>query len=162
MKHIRPYRDTDLQNLHAINVAGEPGVGAVSIDQLKSVIELGHCTVAVDDTDNPLGFLLLHMPEAEYDSQNFKWFDDRYEDFVYVDRIAVSPEARSQEVGAALYAHAFEAFTGKALLIGCEVNAVPPNPRSLHFHQRLGFRQVGEKTYTADYAVIYLARRLTV
>ena len=62
----------------------------------------------------------------------------------------------------ALYQHGFVHFAGKALLIGCEVNTMPPNPGSMRFHERLGFSQVGTQTFQADYAVTYLARRLSL
>lgn len=43
--------------------------------------------------------------------------------------------------------------------VTCEVNLVPPNPESLAFHHRLGFRQVGEQsTYGGSVRVALLAR----
>ena len=157
---IRPYKAEDLPRLHTINCASEPGVGAVSEDKLTHLIEAGHCIIAEDDAGHVVGFILLHRPGAAYDGWNFSWFKARYESFIYVDRIAVSPEARGQKIGEALYAGAFETFSDDALLIGCEVNSAPPNPGSMRFHQRLGFKPVGEHVFSDDYAVTYLARRL--
>ncbi|MEM6899589.1 MAG: GNAT family N-acetyltransferase [Pseudomonadota bacterium] len=157
---IRPYRHDDLASLHAINVASEPGVGAVTKDRLAEIISMGRCDVAVDESGAALGFVLLHPPNAEYDGSNFHWFADRYESFVYVDRIAVTPAARGQKIGDQLYTYAFSTFTGDALLIGCEVNSVPPNPASLRFHKRLGFEEVGAHSFAPDYAVTYLAKKL--
>jgi len=158
---IRPFKPSDLETLHAINVASEPGVGAVSRDDLSKIIAGGICHVAANDADAPLGFLLTLGPGADYASKNYKWFDERYEDYIYVDRIALAPDTRGQGIGTRLYEHAFKAFTNAALLIGCEVNTAPPNPASLRFHKRLGFEEVGTQSYAADYAVVYLARRLT-
>lgn len=159
---FRPYKTADLAALHAINIAGEPGVGALTQDALAEIISAGACLVAANTQDAPLGFLLTLRPDADYASKNYHWFDERYEDFIYVDRIAVAPATRGQNIGAQLYQHAFKSFVGTALLIGCEVNTAPPNPASLRFHNRLGFTEIGTQTFTPDYAVAYLARRLGV
>ncbi len=156
---IRAYVPADLAALHAINCASEPGVGKVSQSQLDQIIAAGACLVA-EDRDTVLGFLVALGPDADYDSPNYRWFEARYESYVYVDRIAVAPETREQGIGAALYEAAFMQYTGKALIIGCEVNITPPNPGSMRFHQRLGFTELGQTTHRADYAVAYFARRL--
>lgn len=161
MTTIRPYSPTDLPALHAINVAGEPGVGAVAQAELEAIINAGACLVATDEAGAPLGFLLTLGPDAAYASKNYLWFNARYESFAYVDRIAIAASARGQGLGSALYQAAFETYTGKALLMGCEVNTAPPNPGSMRFHTGLGFAEVGTATFTPDYSVAYLARRLT-
>ena len=161
MTTIRAFKPDDLPALHTINVAGEPGVGAVSEAQLLAIIKAGNCLVATNDRHAPTGFLLTLGPDADYTSQNYHWFNTRYESFAYVDRIAVAEAARGQGVGTSLYKAAFQSHTRRALLIGCEVNTAPPNPGSMRFHKSLGFNEVGAHAFTPDYAVAYLARRLT-
>ena len=158
---FRPFRPTDLTALHAINVAGEPGVGAVTANALGKIISMGSCLVASDQQDASLGFLLTLGPGADYASKNYQCIDERFEDFIYVDRIAIDNQARGQSIGTGLYTHAFTTFAGKALLIGCEVNSLPPNPGSMRFHSRLGFAEVGTQEFNPNYAVTYLARRLS-
>jgi predicted GNAT superfamily acetyltransferase len=157
--NIRPYQPADLAALHAINCASEPGVGAVTAARLGQIIAQGACHVAEED-GTAIGFLLTLAPGADYDSQNYQWFDARYESYVYVDRIAIAPQARGNGLGAALYADGFSRFAGTALLMGCEVHLAPPNPRSMAFHARLGFGEVGRARYRDDYQVAFLARRL--
>ncbi|MEM7663295.1 MAG: GNAT family N-acetyltransferase [Pseudomonadota bacterium] len=157
---IRPFAPNDLPALHAINEASTPGVSSVPEDLLAKIIDLGDCAVAVDDENKPLGFLLAVPDTTAYKGKNYAWFTERYESFVYVDRVAIAPAARGRAIGQQLYAYAFETFAGQVPLIGCEVNSVPPNPGSLRFHQRMGFKEVGTQTFTQDYAVTYLARRL--
>lgn len=159
-KAIRPYQTSDLAPLHQINREGEPGVGAISQAELGTLIEKGICLVSTGADDEPLGFLLALPPEADYASKNYRWFDERYEDYIYVDRIAVTKDARGQGLGMILYEAAFAQFALEAMLIVCEVNTAPPNPASLRFHRRLGFNEVGRANHTPDYAVAYLARRL--
>lgn len=164
-----PIRDAlpeDLPGLHALNVAGEPGVGAISESGLGALIGVAEATLVVPGSTAPLGFLLMLGPGRRYGSPNYRWFCDRHEGpegprpFLYVDRIAVAAEARGRGVGEALYGAAFARFSGRGALC-CEVNTLPPNPGSMRFHQRLGFEIVGTQVYTKDEkAVAFLERRL--
>ena len=58
-----------------------------------------------------------------------------------------------------LYSAVFDAAQeeGRAE-VTCEVNLQPPNPRSLSFHERLGFREVGrQSTKGGAFTVILMA-----
>lgn len=92
----------------------------------------------------PVGFLLALNRDADYASANFLYFRNCYERFAYVDRVVVDASCRSQGIGEQLYA-ALIKHAVNLERITCEVNLKPPNPRSLAFHQRLGFQQVGEQ-----------------
>ncbi len=163
---IRSYKPADLDQLYQINQASTPGVGheddAVG---LARWISLSTCLVCVDETDTPLGFITLIAPGTlAYESQNLRWFESWLEpqqiSLIYVDRIAISQAARGKKLGEKLYEAAFTAFAGHDQ-IGCEVNTAPDNPGSHRFHQRLGFRQVGTRTYAGGQkAVAYYTRDL--
>ncbi|MBO0905354.1 GNAT family N-acetyltransferase [Jiella sp. MQZ13P-4] len=96
-------------------------------------------------TQDAGAFVVAFDETGDYDSPNFLWFRARYERFVYVDRVVVAPQARGRGLARALYdsvlAAAMAADAGR---IVCEINLDPPNPGSLRFHERLGFRKVGE------------------
>ena len=160
-----PHRDMragDLEALHRINQAGVPGVGSLSHAAFGRVLALGEVIVAVDALDAPLGFILLMAPGVDYKSANYGWFVARGADFIYVDRIAVAAEARGTGVGGALYQVAIDRWTGRARVMGCEVNRLPPNPGSMRFHERIGFMPIGERTYDAgEKAVVYLTLDLS-
>jgi predicted GNAT superfamily acetyltransferase len=92
-------------------------------------------------------FIIAFDQDAAYDSPNFQWFRQRFDRFVYVDRIAVDGAARGRGHARSLYGDLFEyAVQAGHETVVCEVNAAPPNPASDAFHARLGFREVG----TAD------------
>ncbi|MBS0275425.1 MAG: GNAT family N-acetyltransferase [Proteobacteria bacterium] len=93
-------------------------------------------------------FLLGFRKDDDYNGVNFAWFAQRYSDFVYVDRIVVAPEFRGRKLADQLYDD-FEAFArGRAVRhLTCEVNAEPPNPVSLRFHEKRGFKEVGREKY---------------
>ncbi len=140
-------------------------MGNETPETLKRWINLSTVFVAVDDKNTPLGFMTLIEPGTkDYDSQNLRWFeayiDETRRDLVYVDRIAVAETARGQNLGRHLYEAAFKTFTNRGE-IGCEINISPPNPGSMRFHARLGFRQIGTRSYgDAGNAVAYFVRDL--
>jgi len=89
-------------------------------------------------------FLISFDQGADYAGVNFRWFRERYERFVYIDRIVVAPEARARGHGRRLYADLidFARRDGHDRIV-CEVNSEPPNPGSDAFHASFGFQQVG-------------------
>jgi predicted GNAT superfamily acetyltransferase len=107
-------------------------------------------------------FLLAFDEGADYDSPNFLWFRDRFERFVYVDRIVVAPAARGRGLARLLYEDLFSAaLSAGHAKVGCEVNSRPPNPGSDAMHDKLGFAQVGEASVAnGEKTVRYLMRTL--
>lgn len=154
-----------MDRLFAANEASVPGVGAETIQSLAKWISLATCFVATDAEDRALGFItLMKIGQPAYDSPNMRWFEiyaaRTGKSVIYVDRIALLPEARGQKLGQALYGAAFEAFRTTDQ-IGCEVNILPPNPGSHRFHDRLGFQQVGNQVFAQDLkSVAYYVRDL--
>jgi len=116
------------------------------------------CYLRVVESDGQVGaFLLGFRKGADYDSPNFLWFNDRFDDFVYVDRVVVSPLFRGQGFADKLYDD-FEAFARARAIprVTCEVNVAPPNPVSLKFHARRGFVEVGQRPYGPNKTVSLL------
>jgi predicted GNAT superfamily acetyltransferase len=111
----------------------------------------------VDHVD---AFLLAFDQDADYDSPNFLWFRERYERFVYVDRIAVARAARGRGLARLLYRELFaEAVRRRHSSVVCEVNSEPPNPASDAFHAALGFSEVGRASlHNGSKTVRYLRR----
>lgn len=159
---IRRFSRQDLDALHLINEESVPGVGTLTRDRLEALVADGAATlVAVDTHEKPTGFVLVMLEGLGYESLNYRWLSERYDRFAYVDRIAVAEAARGRRIGEALYTAAIEAFAGNRPVLLAEVNLEPPNPGSLRFHKRLGFREVGER-WEADRSkgVVYLERTL--
>ena len=90
------------------------------------------------------GFLLAMNPRSDYESPNFRYFQQRFDSFVYVDRVVVHTGYRGLGIGARLY-QALLDHAGDAARLTCEVNLEPPNPGSIRFHERLGFVAVDEQ-----------------
>lgn len=98
----------------------------------------------VDDRGSVAAFLLAFREGADYDSPNYAWFVERHAQFVYIDRIVAAPASRGRGFAALLYDDiaVFASHTGAPLLT-CEFDLDPPNPVSMRFHERMGFREVG-------------------
>jgi predicted GNAT superfamily acetyltransferase len=80
-------------------------------------------------------FLLAFDQDADYDSPNFLWFRERFDSFLYVDRVIVSKTHRRAGLGRLLYEDLFRRAEYFAFpRVACEVNIVPPNPASDAFH----------------------------
>lgn len=93
-----------------------------------------------------LAFLIGLRPGNAYASENYRYFEARGNDYLYVDRIVVAEAARGRRVGRQLYDAVFDLARAEGRAeVDCEVNLDPPNPGSLAFHARLGFERVGEQ-----------------
>lgn len=140
---IRHATLSDLSAVLDMNEANIPHLGSVGLNQLQwFATHASYFRVAVIDK-KPSGFLVALTPDAEYESENFVWFRERYKKFVYIDRIAVSEEVRRSGIGTALYRDVTCFSDGLAPILACEVNSRPRNEVSIKFHERQGFHQVG-------------------
>ena len=138
---IRPIGAEDLGWIHALNKAHELELSRLTPDGLAALV------AAADYSRQAEGgaFLIGFREGAAYDSPNFLWHRDRFDRFLYVDRIAVAATHRRRGLAAALYEDLFRfARETGAERVVCEVNSDPPNLASDAFHERLGFAAVGE------------------
>lgn len=107
-------------------------------------------------------FIMTFDQDANYDSPNFVWFRERYEHFIYVDRVVVAAHARGRGHARLLYRDLFDhAQSAGHTLVTCEVNTDPPNAASDAFHAALGFAEVGDAViHGGKKAVRYYVRRI--
>lgn len=129
----------DVLALNAANVEMLAPMDAARFTQLRgwadrfSVIELDGAFA---------GFVITFGEGCDYDSENYRWFADRYDTFYYLDRIVLLPELRRSGLGS----YAYDELEGLAIGHGrmaLEVNLVPRNDPSLAFHTRRGYGEVG-------------------
>ena len=161
MVTIRPLTPDDFASVFAINQAAVPAVGEVSEDALRALIELASIALVAEIDGAVAGFCVLLAPDTTYGSVNYLWFMDRreqFDDFIYLDRVAVAESQRDRGIGSQLYDEVEGRTTARWLTL--EVNLDPPNPGSMRFHERRGFERVGEQDTTYGTRVAMLARRL--
>jgi len=140
---------TDLTPLLAMNNRAIPAVNLLDEAELLDLVSMAHAAVIVVDDEapeEPLGLVVTLAAGNDYESENYRWFEQRGGDFLYVDRIVVAEGMRGRGLGQLLYERVFaEAELAGLTEVTCEVNLDPPNPGSLAFHDRLGFVQLGEQ-----------------
>lgn len=160
---LRAIEASDLRPVAALNDREVPRVSPLGVDGLRA--QLPRCDVALVAVadDRIVGFVLALAPGANYDSVNYRWFEGRGTDHLYVDRIVVAMAHRQRGIAGMLY-DAVEARareTGRSE-VTCEVNVRPPNPSSMAFHERRGFAEVGRQDTTGGtLTVAMLALPLT-
>lgn len=141
---VRPLTSRDAEELALLNDAATPAVPLTPPDALTVLIELSQVALGLHRGGRLVGFVIAMAPATAYDSENYAFFEARNIDHLYVDRIVIAESERGRGLGAVLYDAVFAAARrdGRAE-VTCEVNLDPPNPGSLTFHERLGFRSVG-------------------
>lgn len=155
---LRELTPSDLPAITELNNASVPAVPAMTEDALGVVLAASTFGFAAADEDDVIGFIIGFATGTDYASPNYRYFERRGTDHLYVDRIVVAESARGMRVGQALYERVVElAVAGSRAEVTCEVNLDPPNPGSLAFHGRMGFREVGRQR--TDYATVALLAR---
>ena len=158
MATIRPLTGDDLPEALAINEANVPAVGSVDADQLAHLFDEASVALAAEDGGRLIGFCIVLAPGADYGSVNYGWFSERYDDFAYLDRVAVAESYRNRGIGAELYAEVERLVD--AAWFTLEVNVRPRNEGSLRFHERMGFTEVGQQETPYGARVTLLAKPL--
>jgi hypothetical protein len=89
--------------------------------------------------------LIGFRADSSYQSDNLTWLRDKFDDFVYIDRVIIGENAQGQGYGRKLY-EAYETYAREHNIprMVCEVNTIPDNPGSHIFHLHLGFQPCGE------------------
>jgi len=128
-----------------LNNAAVPHVNVLGEAELAALLGEAAWTGVALHGGAPAGGLIAFGPGAAYASPNYRWFDARHDDFLYVDRIVVDAAARGAGLGLALYRAARAFAAGRYRRLACEVNEKPANEGSMRFHERFGFRVVGRQ-----------------
>lgn len=142
---IRPAAAADLPAVLGLNEAAVPAMNSVDLDFMHWCLDVAPWFGVAKADGKVAGFCIILGPGLAYHSQNYAWFSARYDDFAYIDRIAVCPTAQGKGVGKALYTAAFQDLSGSTPRIACEVNLRPRNEISLNFHRALGFQVIGQQ-----------------
>ncbi|MDA8579635.1 GNAT family N-acetyltransferase [Pontimonas sp.] len=155
------FADLDSTHLDAvveINNAGYPAVPHTTRSELEQLADV--CSLAwvvLDDAGEVAGFVMAVDPGADYDSENYRFFESHYRNHLYIDRVVLGDSLQGQGVGTTLYSKVFDfARHAGRDFVTCEVNLEPPNPGSLRFHHRQGFDDVSTQATKGGAVVVQL------
>lgn len=154
MTPIGPLTPDRAVRMLALNNANADALSPLDAAGLARLVGQAFWAARVGDVD---GFILTFDQDADYASPNFRWFQSRYDRFIYVDRIVIAAHARGQGHARRLYDGALEAAGLQAVV--AEVNCIPPNRPSDALHAALGFQEVGRAAiHSGAKTVRYLMR----
>lgn len=142
---MREMTDDDVDQVLRLNDESVSMLAPLDAGRLALLRSYVAHALVVEAGDEVAGFALAFAPGSPYDSINYAWHGERFEDFLYLDRIAVSLTFRRRGVGTLLY-DAMESQAGRHGRMVLEVNSDPPNEASLAFHRARGYREIGYLT----------------
>jgi len=141
---LRPLSAGDAAELAPLNDAASPAVPVTSASDLARLVAIAELALGIEREGALVGFVIAIAPGADYDSENYRFFESRAVDHLYVDRIVIAESERGAGLGVVLYDAVFNHARQRGRHeVTCEVNLDPPNPGSQVFHSRLGFVEVG-------------------
>lgn len=157
---IRSLVAGDLDAVLALNAAEVPRVGPLDAGGLDALIGWSDLALVADGQQGLAALLIALAPGSDYQSANYRFFERRGTDHLYIDRVAVAAHARRRGLGSRLYdaVEAHARASGREE-ITCEVNVEPRNDISLAFHAARGFVEIGQQD-VGDHRVALLARPL--
>jgi predicted GNAT superfamily acetyltransferase len=154
---IRDMVRTDLDAVHLINQENVPAVGTETRATLEEIFDLCFTALVAED-DAIRGFCMVLPPGTSYGSPNYLYFCDNYDDFVYLDRVAVTASHQGRGIGPLLYREVEARATAEWFTL--EVNVKPLNEGSLRFHAREGFVEVDQMETRPGKIVSLMVKRL--
>ncbi|WP_188111344.1 GNAT family N-acetyltransferase [Nocardioides antri] len=134
---IRPIEQHDLDTIVDLNQDALHGVGELDYESAALLVKQSDQALVLDVDGDVAGFVITLPTGAAYDSSRYDWFEDRLDDYVYLDRIVVADTHRRQGVASRLY-DAIESDLPVALEV------YDTNTPSLEFHRQRGYRKIGE------------------
>ena len=134
---IRAMTASDIEVVWAINQENVPAVGEETVEVLADLLSMSLFSLVAEADNVVVGFCMILGPQTQYRSPNYLYFCERYSDFIYLDRVAVTSAFQGLGLGAAMYREV-ERLSGSTLF-ALEVNTKPRNEGSLRFHTREGF-----------------------
>ena len=138
MSVLRPITAADHAAVLALNEAHVELLSPLDKHRLWWLLDLAaHADIIVSEPDQRVaGFVIAFAPGTAYDSENYRWFSERFDDFLYLDRIAIDPAFRRRGLASAVYDELEAAATASGRMV-LEVNH--DNEGSLAFHRARGY-----------------------
>lgn len=159
---IRPAEEKDYDSIVALNASLVHFLSPMDKERLRLLDKNSDLHYVVTDDERVVAFLLAFREHADYDSVNYKWFNDHYETFLYIDRIVVDSDYHSMGIGKQLYTFIDDyARQHKISRITAEIDIKPENPVSLKFHEKNGFEEVGQQSIYDGKKVVSLQCKTT-
>ena len=140
---LREVREEDYPNILALNHQALPYVNPMDAKLLKWFAKSAAYFRVLESDGRMAGFLIAVAHDSRYASKYFEWFRERYECFLYIDRVIVASWARRRRFAWRLYEDVARFAAERKYPLASDVYSFPPNEPSLEFHRKFGFERVG-------------------
>lgn len=140
---IRDILNKDIDTILKLNEQFVDVLSPMDHSKLLRLIKMSTVSVVIEDENQIAGFLIAFAENIEYESVNYRWFNEKYDSFLYIDRIVISESFQRKGVASKLYQYAIDTANIHLIPRICaEIDAMPPNEGSLLFHKKMGFQEL--------------------
>jgi predicted GNAT superfamily acetyltransferase len=126
-----------------INNAAVPDINAIDASKAQWMVEHSVMPGLALLEEKVAGVVIVLSDQAGFDSDYYRWFTARYENFLYIDRVIVAGWARGRGVAKALYQEIGQVAQAREVAVVADVYSEPPNIPSLNLHRAMGFAEIG-------------------
>lgn len=141
---IRDVHQHDLDAVLALNNAANGGISPMDGTQLRHFFRIADYFRVAEIDGHLAGFLIALREHADCREARFQWFRQRYERFVYIDRIVVANAYRRHGLGRVFYSDAQSFAEPRAPMLACAVVLEPRDDVAVLFHGTYGFQEMGQ------------------
>jgi predicted GNAT superfamily acetyltransferase len=142
---IRDVREHELDSVLVLNNAVGPRILALDAIRLQWFFT-NASYFRIAEVDGVIaGFLIALRESSNYSSPNFRWFRERYPEFIYIDRIVIVESCRGLGLGRIFYCDVTSYAELRVPLLACEVFLEPRDDAAVVFHGTYGFIEVGQQ-----------------
>jgi uncharacterized protein len=142
---IRDVREHELDAVLALNNTAGRSILVLDAVQLRYFYDHADYFRVAEIDGQLAGFLIALRDGGDYSSPNYRWFNEHYPSFVYIDRIVIANAYRRHGLGRIFYCDANSFAEVRVPLLACEVFLEPVDDVVVLFHGTYGFQEVGQQ-----------------
>ena len=159
---FEPINKRTIKKCHELNEKNVPNVGSKSIEGLANSLENSDYSECIHFENQVIGFVICFLDSEktksymkEIDHKNFREINNRVNNFLYIDRIAVNSNYRNKKLGSQLYSNIINFSKNNSIeSLTAEINLLPSiNIPSFEFHKKFDFKEIDTVQYSEDYKV---------
>ena len=157
IRKIRPATPEDYEEILKLNEESVHFLSPLSKEKLIHLHQESEILKVVETDGKVEAFVLALREGKDYDSVNYAWFSKNYEKFLYIDRVVASVKQQGSGLGKMLYEDVFKHVKSIDVpVVTAEIDIEPPNPVSLKFHEKFGFKEVGKQAVAGGKKIVSL------
>jgi predicted GNAT superfamily acetyltransferase len=156
-RQIRPATLEDYEQILKLNEESVHFLSPLSREKLAHLHQQSEILKVIEVDGVVEAFVLALKEGKDYDSVNYIWFAKNYDKFLYIDRVVVSVKQQNSGLGKLLYEEVIKhAKSINTPVVTAEIDIEPPNPVSLKFHEKFGFKEVGKQSVASGKKIVSL------